>query len=205
MFAIRVMVHAFNQSWKIEVVDVVTRDNVRIFITNHPRHLFHNQVLSASIFIDTTRTIDHVLDPNRSTEDRIVGDTRFQIVRKNSPWNLERLTFCDILKLYRNGTIDLVSANTTVFDDTEIALSFLIVMFSLIDQKSINGKMHANIVVQEHAIDKGNVTRINRPSLLLQFTTERWDIERLNRFNGPYRLFAQVSPFPHRTTNIHDF
>ena len=65
--------------------------------------------------------------------------------------------------------------------------------------------MHTNIVVQEHAVDEGNVARINHPSLLLQFTTKRWNIERLNRFNGPYRFLTQIGPFPDRTANIHHF
>ena len=65
--------------------------------------------------------------------------------------------------------------------------------------------MHTNIVVQEHSIDEGNITRVNRPSLLLQFTSKGWNIERLNRFNGPDRFLAQIGPFPNRTTNIHHF
>ena len=199
------VVHALNQSWEIEVVDVVARDNVRIFITNHLRHLFHNQIFSASIFVDAARTIDHIFNPNGCTENRVVGNARFQIVGQNSPWHLERFTFLHILKLDRNGAIDLIPANATVFDDAVIAFSILIVMFPLIDQKAINGKVHAHIIVQEHAIDKGNVARINHPTLLLQFTSKRWNIERLNRFNRPYRFLTQIGPFPNRTTNIHDF
>ena len=201
----RMMVHAFNQSWKIEVVDVVTSNDVWIFIANHDGHLFHNEVFSASIFVDTTRTIDHVLDPNGSTENRIIGNTRFQIVGKDTPRDLERFAFYDILKLYGHGSVNLVSTNTTVFDDTQIAFSILIVMFSLINQESINGKVHANIVIQEHAIDERDVSRVNGPSLLLQFASKGWNIERLNRFDRPYRFLTQIGPFPNRTTNIHDF
>ena len=172
MFTAGVMVHAFNQSREIEVVDVVACDDVWIFIANHGGHLFHNQVFSTSVFVDAARAIEHVFNPYSCTENRIVGNARFQIVGKNTPWNLERLAFCDILKLDRNGAINLVSTNTTMFDDSEIALPILILMFSLINQKAINGKVHTNVVVQEHSIDEGNITRVNRPSLLLQFTTK---------------------------------
>ena len=44
-----------------------------------------------------------------------------------------------------------------MLDDAEIAFPFLILMLSLIDKEPIDGKVHSDIVIQEHSIDEGDI------------------------------------------------
>ena len=82
---------SIGQSWQVEIINIVTGDDVGVLLPYRCRELFENVRFVPPIGEDLSVACSDIFDPCCSAQDRLVLDARLEVKGEDAEGNLEGL------------------------------------------------------------------------------------------------------------------
>ena len=102
-----------SKPWKVEIIDVVSRDDVGVGRQHRGRQAFKDILFFTAVLEDLPFSGSQVFDTGGRTEHCFVFNARFEVKRKHGVRHGKRFGRLNIPKRTANGEIDAITSSTS--------------------------------------------------------------------------------------------